>query len=98
MSKLHYGNCRTRLPHDTSAISLRAGSQHQHEGSTMLYQVTHSTRYSYESAVSHSLNEVRLTPRPCPAQHVRTTAIHVQPEPVFMHQREDYYGNSVASF
>jgi transglutaminase-like putative cysteine protease len=64
----------------------------------MIYQVTHSTLYTYESAVSHSLNEVRLTPRPCPAQHVRTTAIHVQPEPAFMHQREDYYGNSVASF
>ena len=64
----------------------------------MLYQVTHSTRYTYESAVSHSLNEVRLTPRFCPAQQVRTTAIHVQPEPAFMHQRQDYYGNSVASF
>jgi transglutaminase-like putative cysteine protease len=64
----------------------------------MLYQVSHSTRYTYESPVSHSLNEVRLTPRACQAQQVRTTAIHVQPEPAFMHQRQDYYGNSVASF
>jgi transglutaminase-like putative cysteine protease len=64
----------------------------------MLYQVTHSTRYTYESAVSHSLNEVRLTPRACPPQQVRATVIHVQPEPAFMHQREDYYGNTVASF
>src|SRR5262252_778312 len=64
----------------------------------MLYQVTHSTRYTYESPVSHSLNEVRLTPRACQAQEVRTTSIHVQPEPAFMHQRQDYYGNSVASF
>src|SRR5215813_5172793 len=64
----------------------------------MLYQVTHSTRYSYESPVSHSLNEVRLTPRACHAQKIRAAAIHVQPEPAFMHQRQDYYGNSVASF
>jgi transglutaminase-like putative cysteine protease len=64
----------------------------------MIYQVTHSTRYNYESPVSHSLNEVRLTPRPSDTQQIRTTAIRVQPEPVFMHQREDYYGNSVASF
>jgi transglutaminase-like putative cysteine protease len=64
----------------------------------MFYQVTHSTRYTYESPVSHSLNEVRLTPRACQAQEVRTAAIRVQPEPAFMHQRQDYYGNSVASF
>jgi transglutaminase-like putative cysteine protease len=64
----------------------------------MLYQVTHSTRYTYESPVSHSLNEVRLTPRPGHAQEVRTAAIQVEPEPAFMHQRQDYYGNSVSSF
>jgi transglutaminase-like putative cysteine protease len=64
----------------------------------MIYQVTHSTRYSYESPVSHSLNEVRLTPRASHNQQIRTTAVRVQPEPAFMHEREDYYGNSVASF
>ena len=64
----------------------------------MLYQVTHCTRYIYENPVSHSLNEVRLTPRLSEAQHVRATTIRVLPEPAFMYQREDYYGNSVASF
>jgi transglutaminase-like putative cysteine protease len=64
----------------------------------MFFHVTHTTRYVYQTPVSHCLNEVRLTPRSLPAQIVRETAIHVLPEPAFMHQRKDYYGNDVTSF
>jgi transglutaminase-like putative cysteine protease len=64
----------------------------------MLFQVTHTTRYSYQNPVSHSLNEVRLTPRQVAGQEVRKTEIRVQPEPAFMHHRTDYFGNDVASF
>ena len=64
----------------------------------MLFQVTHTTRYAYQTPVSHSLNEVRLTPRTLAVQHVRQTEIRVQPEPAFMHHRKDYYGNDVTSF
>ena len=64
----------------------------------MLFQVTHTTRYAYQTPVSHSLNEVRLTPRGLAGQHVRQTEIRVQPEPAFMHHRKDYYGNDVTSF
>jgi len=64
----------------------------------MLFQVTHTTRYAYQTPVSHSLNEVRLTPRALAVQHVRQTEIRVQPEPAFMHRRKDYYGNDVTSF
>jgi transglutaminase-like putative cysteine protease len=64
----------------------------------MLFQVTHMTRYAYESAVSHSLTELRLTPRRFPRQSVRQTEILVHPEPAFMHARKDYYGNDVTSF
>ncbi len=64
----------------------------------MRFQVTHSTHYLYQSAVSHCLNEVRLTPRPLPGQQVRQTDIRVQPQPAFMHHRKDYYGNDVVSF
>jgi transglutaminase-like putative cysteine protease len=64
----------------------------------MLFQVTHTTRYSYETPVSHCLNELRLTPRILPIQQVRETAIHVYPNPAFMHHRKDYYGNDVTSF
>src|SRR5215475_4916581 len=64
----------------------------------MLFHVIHATRYRYETAVSHSLNEVRLTPRTLAAQQVRRNEIRVQPEPVFMYTRKDYYGNDVNSF
>src|SRR5436309_5489919 len=64
----------------------------------MLFQVTHTTRYIYQTPVSHCLNEVRLTPRFLPNQQVRETAIAVHPEPAFMHHRKDYYGNEVTTF
>jgi len=64
----------------------------------MLFQVTHTTRYSYQTPVSHSLTEVRLTPRGLDGQYVRQTEIRVQPQPAFMHHRKDYYGNDVTSF
>jgi transglutaminase-like putative cysteine protease len=64
----------------------------------MLFQITHTTRYAYQAPVSHSLNEVRLTPRALAGQAVRQTEIRVHPEPAFMHHRKDYYGNDVTSF
>jgi transglutaminase-like putative cysteine protease len=64
----------------------------------MFFHVTHTTRYLYQTPVSHGLNELRLTPRAFATQRVRETAIRVQPEPAFIHQRKDYYGNDVTSF
>jgi transglutaminase-like putative cysteine protease len=64
----------------------------------MLFEITHTTQYSYETPVSHSLNEVRLTPRTFTNQEVRKTEIRVEPEPAFIHQRKDYYGNEATSF
>jgi len=63
----------------------------------MRFHVTHATRYTYEAAVSHSLSEVRLTPRTFDGQQVSQSEIHVHPDAAFMHQRKDYYGNDVAS-
>jgi len=63
----------------------------------MLFHVTHTTRYLYQSPVSHSLNEMHVTPREFPGQHVIETAIHVNPEPAFIHTRKDYFGNDVTS-
>jgi transglutaminase-like putative cysteine protease len=64
----------------------------------MLFHVTHATRYKYENPVSHSLNEVRLTPRRLTGQDVRKAEIHVLPEPAFIRHRQDYYGNETTSF
>ena len=64
----------------------------------MIFEITHTTRYLYQTPVSHCLNEVRLTPRILPLQQVRESSIVVQPKPAFIHHRKDYYGNDVTSF
>src|SRR5262252_1618957 len=64
----------------------------------MMFQVTHTTRYVYQTSVAHCLNEVRLTPRQLPTQEIRETTLQVDPQPAFMHQRKDYFGNDVTSF
>jgi len=63
-----------------------------------LFHVTHTTRYVYQTQVTHCLNEVRLTPRTLPGQELLETTIRVEPQPAFMHRRKDYYGNEVISF
>lgn len=64
----------------------------------MLYQATHTTRYSYEQPVAHCLSEARLTPRELPRQRLLETRLHVSPEPAVVNHRQDYFGNPVASF
>ena len=64
----------------------------------MLFQVTHTTSYLYQTPVTYCLNEVRLTPRPLAGQEIRKVDIRVHPEPAFMHRRMDYFGNEVISF
>src|SRR4051812_4130585 len=64
----------------------------------MQYEVTHTTRFSYEAPVSHCLNEVHLTPRQLPLQQVRQSGIQVEPAPVFLRHRKDYFGNDVSTF
>ena len=64
----------------------------------MQYEVTHTTRFSYESPVSRCLNEVHLTPRQLPLQQVRQAAIQVEPAPAFLRHRKDYFGNDVSTF
>jgi len=64
----------------------------------MQYEVTHTTRFSYESPVSRCLNEVHLTPRQLPLQQVRQAGIQVEPAPAFLRHRKDYFGNDVSTF
>ncbi len=61
----------------------------------MLYSVTHITRHTYQSPVSQSLNELRLTPRSLPLQQLRDLEIRVDPEPATLQRRKDYFGNDV---
>lgn len=64
----------------------------------MIYQVTHTTRYSYEAAASQCLSEARLTPRALPTQRVQQHQIHVEPKPASFDHRTDYFGNHVTTF
>jgi len=64
----------------------------------MLYRITHSTRYVYPSQVTQCFNEVHLTPRALPHQQVREHSLQVNPFPAFLHNRQDYFGNDVATF
>lgn len=63
----------------------------------MLYSATHITRHSYQSPVSRSLNELRLTPRSLPGQQVRETELCIQPEAETLQRRKDYFGNDVTT-
>lgn len=64
----------------------------------MVYQATHITRYRYQSPVSQSLSEARLTPRTFPGQTLHESRIHIQPEPAVLEHRKDYFGNDVTTF
>jgi transglutaminase-like putative cysteine protease len=64
----------------------------------MVYQATHTTRYRYQSPVSQSQSEARLTPRTFPGQTLHEFRIRMQPEPAVLEHREDYFGNEVTSF
>jgi transglutaminase-like putative cysteine protease len=64
----------------------------------MLYEVTHTTKFSYEAPVSQCLNEVRLAPRALPNQRVQETSLQIDPEPAFLYSRKDYFGNDVSTF
>jgi transglutaminase-like putative cysteine protease len=64
----------------------------------MVYQATHITRYRYQSPVSQSLSETRLTPRTFPGQTLHESRIHIQPEPAVLEHRKDYFGNNVTTF
>jgi transglutaminase-like putative cysteine protease len=63
----------------------------------MLYSVNHVTRHHYQSPVSQSLNELRLTPRSLPSQQVRELDFCIQPEPATLQRRKDYFGNDVTT-
>jgi transglutaminase-like putative cysteine protease len=64
----------------------------------MLYQASHITRYLYEEPVAQCLTEAHLIPRNVPGQMLHASRIHVTPEPAVFEQRQDYFGNHIATF
>ncbi|MCZ6856199.1 MAG: transglutaminase family protein, partial [Gammaproteobacteria bacterium] len=61
----------------------------------MRYQVSHTTRFRYEQPVSTSYQLLNLTPRSFDKQQVLSTKLSIEPVPVSLQQRSDYFGNPV---
>lgn len=64
----------------------------------MTYQIRHQTRYEYSEAASLSQNEVWLYPRETPTQRVIHSRLFIRPEPAYLHERFDFFGNRVHLF
>lgn len=64
----------------------------------MNYRITHQTAYAYSEPASLSQNELLLTPRPTDAQQVLTSDLTVVPQPQYLRQHQDYFGNTVQVF
>lgn len=64
----------------------------------MIYRIRHQTRYGYSQAASLSQNEVCLHPRATAAQKVRQARLSISPEPAYLHERTDFFGNRVHIF
>jgi transglutaminase-like putative cysteine protease len=60
----------------------------------MRYTVTHRTTYDYPSTVSVSHHLARLAPRQTGSQNAAEHELRVEPTPVLVEKRLDYYGNS----
>ncbi len=64
----------------------------------MRYRVTHKTAYRYSEPASLSQNELLLFPRQTPCQQAENSSLKIVPQPEYLHQRTDYFGNTVQVF
>lgn len=59
----------------------------------MKYRILHKTAYRYSEPASLSQNELFLHPRETATQRVIQSRLTIVPEPQYLHQRTDYFGN-----
>jgi transglutaminase-like putative cysteine protease len=64
----------------------------------MKHRVTHQTIYRYSEPASLSQNELLLQPRQTGTQQVRQSQLTIVPEPQYLQQRSDYFGNTTHVF
>jgi transglutaminase-like putative cysteine protease len=64
----------------------------------MKYTIQHKTAYSYLEPVSLCHNIARLRPRNTQGQICRNTRIEIIPEPDWINEYEDFFGNKVIYF
>ena len=59
----------------------------------MKYRITHKTAYRYSEPASLSQNELFLHPRETDNQRVIQSQLTILPEPQYLQERTDYFGN-----
>ena len=64
----------------------------------MKYQVIHETRYRYSQPVTLCHNEAHLRPRTWGRQRCVDSRLRIEPAPAIVHERADFFGNSVTYF
>ncbi|MFV0437899.1 MAG: transglutaminase N-terminal domain-containing protein [Desulfopila sp.] len=64
----------------------------------MKYRITHTTSYSYSEPASLSQNELYLLPGSTIHQHVTEGRVSITPEPAYLRERVDYFGNVMQTF
>jgi len=62
------------------------------------YRIIHKTAYRYSEPASLSQNELILTPRTTDTQRVKSSRLEISPEPQYVSERTDYFGNQVQTF
>jgi len=63
-----------------------------------IYDVVHTTVYSYSEPVPVCHNEVHLAPRPTPIQEVLLHSLAIEPQPITSSEHVDWFGNGVTLF
>ena len=64
----------------------------------MKYRVVHTTRYRYSQPVTLCHNEAHLRPRSFNRQLCTDSRLAVEPSAALVHERTDFFGNSVTYF
>lgn len=64
----------------------------------MIYQVSHITSYNYESGVTFCHNLATLKPRNIAGQELMEYHLEIEPVPIDVSERLDFFGNTVTRF
>tara|TARA_R110002074_G_scaffold7401_1_gene31810 strand:+ start:43204 stop:44094 length:891 start_codon:yes stop_codon:yes gene_type:complete len=64
----------------------------------MIFNVTHTTKYEYNSPVSYCHNIATLRPRESKGQELLDYKIQITPEPAEISERIDFFGNYITRF
>ena len=64
----------------------------------MMYRIVHRTTYKYKSPVSVGSHVACLTPRSMPHQQLLRSDLKVEPNPVMISERFDFFGNRLHFF